>query len=143
MTRVLAQGMFDVLHPGHIYYLEESAKLGDELVVIVGRDVHAHNRPLILGEETRLELVQALDMVDKAVLGSETDMFEKVDELRPDILTLGYDQPYDEDDLREMLHDRDLDDIQLVRLDKWDGPVASSSQIRARIAEMQHPTGEE
>jgi len=136
MTRVLAQGVFDVVHPGHIHYLAESAALGDELVVIVARDSTAHNQPLLMGEADRLRLVQALGMVDKARLGSEDDMFENVVDIGPDILTLGYDQPFDEDELRTMLDARGLDDVELVRIDEYEGEIASSSELRARIAEL-------
>ncbi|MDY6769039.1 MAG: adenylyltransferase/cytidyltransferase family protein [Candidatus Nanohaloarchaea archaeon] len=134
--RVMAQGMFDVLHPGHIYYLQESAELGDELVVVVGRDSTAHNQPLLMGEETRLELVEALEMVDEARLGAEDDMFAEVAALDPDIITIGHDQPFDEDELVTMLAGRGLEDVEVVRIGRYEGPVDSSSQIRARIAEL-------
>lgn len=134
--RVLAQGVFDVLHPGHIYYLRESATLGDELVVIVARDSTAHNQPLLMGENDRLKMVRALEMVDQAVLGSETDMFENVEQVDPDVITLGYDQPFDEGELRTMLDGRGLDDVELVRIDEYHGDIVSSSEIRATISEL-------
>ena len=74
MTRVLATGTFDILHPGHLLYLEESRALGDELVVVVARDVNVKHKPKpIIPEEQRLIMVAALKIVDLAVLGHVTD----------------------------------------------------------------------
>jgi cytidyltransferase-like protein len=58
VRRVVATGTFDILHPGHIYYLEESRKLGDELWVIVARDANVKHKPHpIIPEEHRLQMV--------------------------------------------------------------------------------------
>ena len=77
MVRVLATGTFELLHPGHLLYLEEAKKLGDELFVIVGRDitVRKRKRTPIIPEEQRLQMVSALRVVDKAMLGSEKDIY--------------------------------------------------------------------
>ena len=77
MTRILATGTFDLLHPGHVYFLTQARALGDELFVIVARDSNVTHKPKpIIPETQRLEMVSALGMVDKALLGSEKDMFE-------------------------------------------------------------------
>ena len=68
---MVATGTFDILHPGHIYYLEESRKLGDELHVIVARDRNVRHKPSpVIGEAQRLKVVQALRVVDSARLGT-------------------------------------------------------------------------
>ena len=96
MTRVIATGTFDLLHPGHILYLEKSKALGDELVVIVARDLNVKHKPKpIVPEQQRLQMVSTLKAVDRAILGSETDIFETIESLRPDIITLGYNQHFD------------------------------------------------
>lgn len=96
LTRVLATGTFDILHPGHVYFLTQARDLGDELFVIVARDSNVTHKPKpIVPEEQRLEMVNALGTVDKAILGSEKDMFEPLKEIRPDIIALGYDQHFD------------------------------------------------
>ena len=70
MIRVVATGTFDILHPGHLWYLEESAKLGDELFVIVARDANIRHKPRpVIPEEQRRVMVQALKPVTRAVLG--------------------------------------------------------------------------
>ena len=102
MTRVLATGTFDLLHPGHLLYLERSKKLGDELVVIVARDVNVKHKPKpIVTEDQRLKMVQALKVVDQAILGDEKDLFRPIEQLRPDIITLGFDQHFDPATLEE------------------------------------------
>jgi FAD synthetase len=109
LTRVLATGTFDLLHPGHVYFLTQARALGDELFVIVARDTNVTHKPKpIIPEEQRLEMVSALGMVDKAVLGSETDMFEPLEQIRPDIITLGYDQKFDINSLEKELAKRGL-----------------------------------
>lgn len=97
MIRVVATGTFDILHPGHLYYLEESRELGDELYVIVARDANVRHKPRpILPEEQRLRMVRALKPVDHAILGDLHDMFKPIEEIRPDIITLGFNQHFDE-----------------------------------------------
>ena len=96
LTRVLATGTFDLLHPGHVYFLTQARALGDELFVIVGRDSNVtHKQKPIVPEVQRLEMIDALEMVNKALLGSEKDIFEPLKQIRPDIITLGYDQHFD------------------------------------------------
>jgi FAD synthetase len=107
LIRVLATGTFDLLHPGHVYFLAQARALGDELFVIVARDSNVTHKPKpIIPEEQRLEMVNALKMVDKAILGSENDMFEPLKQIRPDIITLGYDQNFDIEFLEKELTKR-------------------------------------
>lgn len=109
MTRILATGTFDILHPGHIYFLTKARALGDELFVIVARDSNVTHKPKpIVSEEQRLEMVSALGMVDKALLGSEKDMFEPLKQISPDIIALGYDQRFDAELLEKELTKREL-----------------------------------
>lgn len=134
MTRVMAQGTFDLLHPGHIYYLEQSAALGDELHVVIARDARkADEKDLVMDEEDRRVIVDALDTVDEAVLGSEDSIFDSVDRIDPDIITLGYDQPFDPDELMETLEAHGHSGIDVVRIDTYDGDTSSSSDLKQRI----------
>ena len=110
MTRVMATGVFDILHSGHLRYLQEAKLLGDELIVVVATDatVRKEKHEPITPEKMRLELVQALKPVDRAFLGKEGDMFEIVKEVSPDIIVLGYDQAFDEKKLQEELAKRNF-----------------------------------
>ncbi len=98
MVRVMATGVFDLLHPGHLHFLTEAKKLGDELVVVVARDQTARrlkHEPYV-PEHIRREMVEALKPVDRAVLGSTTDIYQTVVDVRPDIIALGYNQVWNE-----------------------------------------------
>ncbi len=109
MKRVVATGTFDLLHPGHVYYLEESRRLGDELHVIVARDVNVRHKPRpVIPEEQRLKIVSALKPVDFARLGDLTDMFRPIEEIRPDVITIGFNQHFDETGLSESLRKRGI-----------------------------------
>lgn len=132
----MAQGTFDLLHPGHLHYLEESAALGDEMCVVIARDSRMREKKsLVMDEESRRNVVDALNVVDEAVLGSEEDIFDSVKRLQPDIITIGYDQPYDPDKLESTLSEHGFDGIQVVRIGKYEGDVMSSSQLRTRAAD--------
>jgi len=119
MVRILATGTFDILHPGHLLYLEEAKKLGDELFVIVARDVTVKKRKRtpIIQEEQRLKMISALKMVDKAMLGSEKDMYELLYSIKPDVVTIGYDQAFDEEALEKELRKRGFNS-KVVRIKK-------------------------
>lgn len=132
--RVVATGTFDILHPGHLYYLEESKKLGDELWVIVARDSNVKHKPRpIIPEEHRLAMVAALKPVDHAVLGDKTDMFRPIEEIRPDIITIGFNQLFNEEKLGEQLQARNLTP-QIIRISRYaDGDLCSSRLVVQRI----------
>jgi len=109
LTRVLATGTFDLLHPGHVYFLTQAKAMGDELFVIVARDSNVtHKQKPIVPEAQRLEMINALGMVNKALLGSEKDIFEPLKQIRPDIITLGYDQYFDTNDLETEITKRGI-----------------------------------
>jgi FAD synthetase len=139
MTRVLATGTFDILHPGHILYLNKAKELGDELFVIISRDsMVQHKLKPILPERQRLQVVQALAMVDHAELGSEHDIFEPLALIKPDIIALGYNQHFDENKLQENLKKRNIQS-KVIRLPYQDSSKLSATEniireiIRRRV----------
>jgi FAD synthetase len=118
LIRVLATGTFDLLHPGHLFFLEEAKKLGDELYVIVARDSKIDHKPLpIVPESQRIKMIAALKVVDHAVLGSEQDMFDPLREIRPDIVVLGHDQVFNPQQLEAELMKRGFT-AKVVRIEK-------------------------
>lgn len=139
MTRVMAAGVFDLVHLGHVRYLEEARGHGDELVVVVATDksVRERKRPPILPEEMRVELVRALKPVDEAVLGREDDHFETVRQVDPDVIALGYDDHHREADLAADLEARDLGHIEVVRCKRFEHDVASTRRIVERIRHLE------
>ncbi|MEM0448665.1 MAG: adenylyltransferase/cytidyltransferase family protein [Methanomassiliicoccales archaeon] len=136
MTRVMATGVFDILHSGHLHYLQEAKSLGDELYVVVATDATVRRRKHepITPERMRVELVQALKPVDKAILGGEGDMYETALKVRPDIIALGYDQAFDEHQLQEELRRRGLE-VRVVRLSKHEDDLNGTRKIIRKIVD--------
>ncbi|MBS3790790.1 MAG: FAD synthase [Candidatus Thermoplasmatota archaeon] len=133
--RVMAGGTFDILHLGHLHYLQEAKELADELVVVVACDktVREHKHEPLMDEDARREMVGALKPVDKAIVGSEEDKFDTVEEVDPDIIALGYDQRHEEEKLKENLRARDMEDIEVKRLSHHSHELDSSRYIIRKI----------
>jgi len=138
---VLAGGVYDVLHLGHLAALNEARSLGDLLVTVVATDITVQllkGRKPIFPEEDRRQLVEGLKPVDKAILGYE-DVgmgYEQIlMEVRPDIVAFGYDQENLERSVREIIQKRNLR-IRTVRLSKYDQErYASSTSVRQKLSE--------
>jgi len=140
MVRVMATGVFDILHLGHLHYLQEAKRLGDELYVVVATDRTAEkmkHRP-ITPEDMRVEMVGALKPVDKALLGHEGDPYRIVEEIQPDIIVLGYDQRHDEEKIRDDLRKRGLGHIRVLRLPKFDHDLNGTRKIIKKIIQESH-----
>jgi FAD synthetase len=136
MVRVLATGTFDLLHPGHLLYLSKAKALGDELYVIVARDSTIKHKPKpIIPEGQRLEMVQSLRIVDKALLGDEQDMFRPLREIKPDIVALGKNQFFRETELEAQLRAHGIN-AKVVRVQSFKQcELCSSAAIIRRILE--------
>jgi FAD synthetase len=122
MVKVMATGTFDLLHMGHIFYLREAKKLGDTLIVVVATDatVRKLKHDPITPQEIRVNLIKELKMVDEAYLGHEDDMYRIVEEIKPDIIALGFDQVHNDSTIKNELKKRKLN-VKVVRLSKYEG----------------------
>ena len=122
MVKVMATGTFDLLHMGHIYYLKEAKKLGDKLVTVIARDstVRKLKHEPVTPEDMRLNIIKELRMVDEAVLGHEDDMYATVEDIKPDIIALGFDQIHDEKKIKQELKKRNIN-VKVSRLPKYSG----------------------
>lgn len=118
----MATGTFDLLHLGHIYYLKEAKKLGNTLSVVVATDstVRRLKHEPVNTEEIRLNLIKELRIVDETYLGHEDDMYEIVDEIKPDIIALGFNQLHDEKNIKSELKKRKIN-AKVVRLLEFKG----------------------
>jgi FAD synthetase len=134
--------VFDLLHLGHVKFLEEAKKAGGknaELVVIVARDSTVQDtkgRKPIMPENQRRALVESLRVVDVAVLGLENfDIGDVIERVKPDVIALGYDQVGMERRVREYVNKHGLG-VKVVRLGKFENDeLSSSSKIREKIVE--------
>ncbi len=137
---VLASGVFDLLHLGHVRFLEEAKKTGGknaELIVIIARDSTVENkkgRRPVMSENQRRALVESLKVVDEAVLGFEKfDLGDVVELIKPDVIALGYDQTEVEKATKQYVNSHKLD-IRVVRIGKFEeDELDSSSKIRQKI----------
>lgn len=138
MRRAVAQGTFDLLHPGHLHYLRDAAAMGDVLHVIVARSEGVtHKDPPILSDEQRREMVAALEPVDHARVGHPTDIFVPIEDIGPDVIVLGYDQYHDEAEIADELAERGID-CEVDRAsgrEVQDGELLSTGAIVERICE--------
>ena len=136
---VLAGGVFDIIHPGHIYTLNAAKALGDVLVVVVATDNTSEKmkkrRPLHT-QEQRQELVNSLSMVDLCLVGQEDDIFKTVDRVRPQIIALGYDQVHQEKFITDGCKRIKLE-AKVARLQS-PIPESSSSKIEKEYGESIH-----
>ena len=136
---VLAGGVFDIIHPGHIHTLNAAKALGDVLVVAIATDKTAQKmkkRQPLHNQELRRELVSCLSMVDKAIVGHEDDIFETVRAIKPDIIVLGYDQVHQEQFIADGCKRINLD-VEIVRLQS-PVPELSSSDIERKYGKDIH-----
>ena len=136
---VLAGGVFDIIHPGHIHTLNAAKALGDVLVVVVATDntaVKMKKRRPLHGQKQRQDLVNSLSMVDLSLVGQEDDIFKTVNIVRPQIIALGYDQTHQEKFIVDGCKKINLD----ARVERLQSPIpdSSSSYIAKEYGESIH-----
>lgn len=138
MTRVMASGVFDLIHPGHVSYLEQAKSYGDELVVVIACDstVRKKKHEPVTPESMRARVVGALKPVDKVIVGSDGDIFDTVRFVKPDVIVLGFDQGFDESKLKEELEANGLGSIRVVRASECAEDLNATRRIIARIRGM-------
>ena len=132
---VMAFGSFDILHRGHLLYLNESKKLGDKLYVVVARDESIRlmkGRDPVFGEKDRIAVVGALKAVDNTILGnrinSEADRLRIIKRYKPDIIAFGYDQKINTKKTKEWLLKNGIK-AEVVRITKRADPGKYKSSI--------------
>jgi len=134
MKKVLVFGTFDGLHAGHVNFFEQAKKLGDYLVVVVGRDVTVSevkgNFPK-RSELLRLKAVKQCKLVNEAMLGNIGNPYEIIKNIKPDVIGLGYDQSSFSRNLSEELKKINII-AKIARLKPFDSNQYHSSLIKKR-----------
>lgn len=136
---VLAGGVFDIIHPGHIHTLNSAKSLGDVLVVVVATDKTTEKikkRTPLHNQKQRQDLVNSLSMVDLCLIGHEGDIFKTVEIVRPEIVALGYDQIHQEKFIIDGCRKINLN-VKVARLQS-PNPEISSSKIEEKYGENIH-----
>ncbi|MBN2422111.1 adenylyltransferase/cytidyltransferase family protein [Candidatus Woesearchaeota archaeon] len=131
MTKVLCFGTFDIVHPGHVFFLKKAGRSG-ELTVVIARDLTVKK---IKGkfpdnpEMKRLDKLKKLKLAHKVILGNLGDPYKIIEDIKPDIICLGYDQNSFTDNLRKELKARNLL-IEIIRLPYYKPHIYKSSKLR-------------
>lgn len=139
--KVMIAGTFDILHPGHVFLINEAAKLGDVYVVVAtdkNRKTYSGTAPIV-PEEQRLELIKSIKNVEDAKLGRhDNDTLKTVQELSPDIILLGPDQKFSVKKLQNALKMRGMNQIEVKRLENYYDKfkLHSSSSIKKKIIDQ-------
>ena len=138
--KVLIAGTFDLIHPGHLFLINEAAKLGDVCVIVStdkNRELYSGEAPIV-PEQQRLEVIKGIKNVKIARLGrSDNDTLKTVEEINPDIILLGPNQKYDIATLEKGLKNLGLERIKIQRLQSYynNCELNSSRLIKQKILE--------
>ena len=142
----MAVGVFDLLHAGHLHYMEQAKALGDHLTVVVAHDdtVRKRKHEPVTGQNLRRRMVEGLKPVDEAVIGNPPDVpiFDILPAVKPDVIALGYDQEHAEDRIRARLVELGYADIEVTRVEGLSEDLDGTRKIIARILELAQSTQE-
>ena len=141
MVRVMAVGVFDLLHAGHLHYLEQAKALGDHLTVIIAHDdtVRMRKHEPVTSQDLRSRMVAGLKPVDHAMVGNPptVPMYDILPIVEPDIIALGYDQEHAEAAIRAGLDERGFVDIELIRVQGLTEDLDGTRKIIDKILSLQ------
>jgi len=132
MKKVMAAGTFDLLHPGHIDFLKQAKKEGDYLIIVVATDEtsgHDKGKPPIWNQEKRKQGIENLNIADKVVIGNPGDKLKIVEQEKPDIICLGYDQEYNPAKMSEDLKKRGIS-VEIKRMKPFHPEKYKTSLLR-------------
>jgi len=125
--------VFDRLHPGHCSFLEQAAAHGEELIAVITRDdvvMQLKKKISVHGEEERMQAVQGIACVQRAVLGDAIlGSYDVLREHKPDIICLGYDQHGLAQDLRFRMAEGLIPHIELVIMEPYKADTFHTSLL--------------
>ena len=135
--RVMAVGVFDLLHAGHLHYSQQAKSLGNHLTVVVAHDdtVRLRKHEPVTNHDLRRRMVDGLKPVDDAIIGNPPDVsiFEILPKVNPDIIALGYDQEHAEDSIKNKLQELGYSSILVTRVEGLTEDLDGTRKIIARI----------
>jgi len=140
MVRVMAVGVFDLLHAGHLHYVEQAKSLGDELVVVVAHDdtVRKQKHEPVTNQDLRRRMVEGLKPVDKAIIGNPPSepIFDILEIIKPDIIALGYDQKHSRDSIKKGLDENGWSQVEVIRVEGLTDDLDGTRKIIAKILSL-------
>lgn len=136
----MAVGVFDLLHAGHLHYLEQAKLLGSELIVVVAHDdtVRMRKHEPVTSHDLRARMVEGLKPVDEAIVGNppSTPIYDILEKVSPDIIALGYDQKHSIDSVKDGLSSRGYTDVKVTRVEGLSDDLDGTRKIIARILNL-------
>jgi len=136
----MAVGVFDLLHAGHLHYLEQAKELGEHLSVVVAHDetVRKRKHEPVTGQELRARMVAGLKPVDEVLIGNPPSIpiFEILEQIKPDVIALGYDQDHAEEFIRIKLNEMGYTDIAVIRVEGLSDDLDGTRKIIQRILDL-------
>ena len=136
----MAVGVFDLLHAGHLHYLEQAKELGEHLSVVVAHDetVRKRKHEPVTGQELRARMVAGLKPVDEVLIGNPPSIpiFEILEQIKPDVIALGYDQDHAEESIRIKLNEMGYTDIAVIRVEGLSDDLDGTRKIIQRILDL-------
>ena len=140
MTKVMAVGIFDLLHAGHLHYVEQAKSLGEELIVVIAHDetVRRQKHEPVTGQDLRRRMVEGLKPVDQAIIGNPpgVPIFEILKQIDPDLIALGYDQKHSIDAIRKGLDNHGFENVEVTRVEGLSDDLDGTRKIIARILDL-------
>ena len=140
MVRVMAVGIFDLLHAGHLHYLEQAKSLGDELVVVVAHDetVRKQKHEPITAQDLRRRMVEGLKPVDRAIAGNppSVPIFDILETVKPDVIALGYDQKHSIEAIRGGIAKFGYGHVEVIRVEGLSDDLDGTRKIISRILDL-------
>ena len=143
--KVMAVGVFDLLHAGHLHYLEQAKSLGNHLTVVVAHDdtVRIRKHEPVTNHDLRRRMVEGLKPVDEAIVGNSPDVsiFEILPLVNPDVIALGYDQEHAEDSIKQKLTQVGYQNIKVTSVEGLSDDLDRTRKIIARILHLSQNQG--
>ena len=140
MTKVMAVGIFDLLHAGQLHYVEQAKSLGEELVVVIAHDetVRKQKHEPVTGQDLRRRMVEGLKPVDQAIVGNPpgVPIFEILKQIDPDLIALGYDQKQSIDAIIKGLDNHGFENVEVTRVEGLSDDLDGTRKIIARILDL-------
>jgi|TARA_B110000914_G_scaffold224521_1_gene242493 FAD synthetase len=136
----MAVGVFDLLHAGHLHYVEQAKSLGDELIVVVAHDdtVRKQKHEPVTNQELRRRMVEGLKPVDQAIVGNPPSepIFDILNIVKPDIIALGYDQKHSQDSIKKGLDNNGWSQVEVIRVEGLADDLDGTRKIIAKILSL-------
>ncbi len=136
--KILIFGVFDGVHDGHLYFINQAKKQGDQLVAVVARDLIVEKIKGKIPNNNEVERINNLlkiPEIDLVLLGDlETGTYNVLKEVDPDVIFLGYDQNKLKEDINKKIQNGYLKKSIILQCDDYKGSELHSSILNNKSA---------